>query len=185
MSCSSPNVQQIDARLKPYVVPEAGYHFVIGEYGQAQLRILAELSQDPVMLEAYQNQNHGYGGDDLHTKTAKAILQKQEVTPHDRKLAKGVNFGLAFGLSAYGLRRDLKSNYGIDLSEDDAQTFIRRFFAMYRGVAKWHDDQLKKEEIRSLGGRVWYGLPQHHKQNKNRKWRHGLTTPFKRLNQRA
>lgn len=153
MSCSSPNIQQVHGVLKPYFKAAAGYKYVIADYSQAQLRIIAEVSRDPAMVAAYQR------GDDLHTNTAQALLNKEQVTNEDRQLAKGVNFGLAFGLTAVGLRADLKKKYDIDITETRAIQIRNRFFATYKGLAEWQNRQIKAEKISSPGGRVWEALP--------------------------
>lgn len=101
------------------------------------------------MIDAYLR------GDDLHARTARSMTGMQEITSHDRKLAKPVNFGLIYGLSAAGLRRDAKAKYGLDLSEEDAERYRRAFFRAYPAIKRWHD-RLRNDtstETRTLTGR--------------------------------
>jgi DNA polymerase-1 len=104
---------------------------------------------EETMLAAYAR------GEDLHTRTARSITGKEDVTKADRQLAKAVNFGLLFGLGAGGLQGYAKSNYGLDLSLQEARRYRDAFFAAYPGLARWHRqagaDTLR--ECRTLAGR--------------------------------
>ncbi|MGP8011000.1 MAG: DNA polymerase, partial [Halobacteriota archaeon] len=169
MTSSRPNLQQIDSRLKPYFKPEKGHKFVIADHAQIQLRILAALSKDPRMLEIFER------GEDLHAATARAILHKADITAEDRKLAKAINFGMVFGSSAKGLQTSIASEYGIELSNDEAEQFRNAFFSEYAGVRMWHDSQIRATVVESPGGRKWWNLP---KPGTHSKWRGRINYPI-------
>jgi DNA polymerase-1 len=150
-SCSEPNLQQVprDPRYRASFRAPAGRVLVKADYSQLQLRIAAKVAGERKMLAAYQS------GQDLHTLTARQITGKADVTKADRQLAKAVNFGLLFGLGAKGLRGYAKSNYGLNLSEDEARRYRAAFFQSYPGLAAWHrrEGQSRNRECRTLAGR--------------------------------
>jgi DNA polymerase-1 len=150
-SCSSPNLQQVprDPRYRRCFVAPPGRVLVKADYSQLQLRIAARIAGDEAMLDAYAR------GEDLHTRTARQLTGKAEVSKADRQLAKAVNFGLLFGLGAKGLRGYARSNYGLDLSEAEAQRYRQAFFAAYPGLARWHRraGASAAKECRTLAGR--------------------------------
>jgi DNA polymerase-1 len=123
---------------------------VKADYSQIELRIAAAIAPDRRMLEAYRQ------GQDLHTLTAQMVLGKAEVTKEDRQRAKAVNFGLIYGMSAETLREHARNNYGVELSEAEAQEFRRRFFQTYRGIADWHERerQAGPHDVRTRAGRL-------------------------------
>jgi DNA polymerase-1 len=150
-SCSAPNLQQVprDPRYRGRFVAPPGRVLVKADYSQLQLRIAAKVANEERMLAAYR------AGDDLHTLTARQITGKTEVSKDDRQLAKAVNFGLLFGLGAKGLRGYARSNYGLDLTEDQARKYRRAFFAAYPGLGRWHKraGNSRSAECRTLAGR--------------------------------
>jgi DNA polymerase-1 len=150
-SCSNPNLQQVpcDRRYRACFRAPPGRVLVKADYSQLQLRIAAKIANEPRMLAAYSR------GEDLHTLTAQSLTGKADVTKGDRQLAKAVNFGLLFGLGARGLRAYAKSNYGLELTEAEAQRHRQRFFATYPGLAQWHRRAGKSHasECRTLAGR--------------------------------
>ena len=168
MSCARPNIQQIphEPRLRRAFVPAAGNRLVIADLSQIELRIMAKLSGDARMLAAYRQ------GEDLHRLTASLITGTplSAVTPKERQLSKAINFGLIYGMGAGGLRTYAANTYGVRMSEADAETFRRRFFAAYPGVAAFHRRQdteaRRARETRTLLGRCqrWsdgdMGLPE-------------------------
>jgi DNA polymerase I len=101
MSSSSPNLQNLpgDERYRRCFRAPAGRVLIRADYSQIELRIAARISGDKALLDAYAR------GLDVHTLTARSMTGKQDVTPAERKLAKPVNFGLIYGLSAGTLRR--------------------------------------------------------------------------------
>jgi len=152
-TCKKPNLQQIPRKneIRDCFRAETGNRLVIADYSQIELRIAAEISKDPVMIEAY------VAGKDLHTLTASFISGKPEehVTKKERQLAKALNFGLIYGAGADTLRNYAKSSYGIDLSEKEAKEFRRKFFRLYEGIKHWHNkvNSQNKYITYTLGGR--------------------------------
>jgi DNA polymerase-1 len=133
-ACSGPNLQQVprDPRYRRCFVAPPGRVLIKADYSQLQLRIAAKIAGEAAMLAAYA------AGEDLHTRTARQITGKAEVSRADRQLAKAVNFGLLFGLGAKGLRAYAKGNYGLDLTLEEAERYRRAYFAAYPGLARWH-----------------------------------------------
>ena len=167
-SCSSPNVQQVphDPRFRRAFVPAAGRRLVIADLSQVELRIMAKLTGDKRMLEAYRN------GEDLHRLTASLVagVPLDQVTKAQRSMAKAVNFGLCYSMSANGLRAYAQNSYGVSMTQEEAETFRRRYFEAYAGVAAFHRhqdwDARRARETRTLLGRCrrWpdtrMGLPE-------------------------
>ena len=108
------------------------------------------------MLAAYRT------GEDLHTLTAKSITGKDEVTKAERQTAKAVNFGLLFGLGANGLQ-SYAAEYGVELSQAEAQQYRRRFFETYPKLAAWHrrEGASSAKECRTLLGAVVFLMTKH------------------------
>ena len=153
MSCSEPNAQNLP-RDPPYrrcFIAPPGRTLVKGDYSQIELRIAALIADDTRMIAAFR------AGDDLHALTASLVLGKPlaEVTKADRQLAKAVNFGLLCGQRANGFRRYAQSNYGLNLSEQQADAYRTAFFRAYPGLAKWHQRVHRRHatETRTLSGR--------------------------------
>jgi DNA polymerase-1 len=133
MSCSDPNRQQLPrGDHRRCVVAPPDRVLVKADYSQIELRIAAKVSGDKALLEAYQR------GDDLHTRTARTVLGVEEVTKQHRQLAKALNFGLLYGMGARGFRPYAKSQYGLDLTEEQATQYRNAFFTTYPGLAAWH-----------------------------------------------
>jgi DNA polymerase I-like protein with 3'-5' exonuclease and polymerase domains len=156
-----PNLQSIprDKRFRSCFIAPPGSKFVIGDYSQMELRIAAEISQDPRMIQAY-SQNV-----DLHKLTAAIVTgkQMQQVTGDERQAAKAINFGLIYAMGAEGLLIYARNTYGVKVSIEQAQDFRRRYFDFYAGIANWHKevDNSRLQETRTLGNRrrVWKDSP--------------------------
>lgn len=153
MSCGRPNIQQIprgEAFRRCFTAPH-GRKLIVADYSQIELRVIAQVSGDSRMIEAYRN------GEDLHRLTAALVLQKKidTITKQERQAAKAVNFGLVFGMGASGLQAYAKDTYGVKMSLEEAELFKKRFFAGYRGVDGWHKEvKLKMAgSSRTLAGR--------------------------------
>ncbi len=134
-SAKEPNLQQVKrGEMRTAFRAPDGMALIVADYSQIELRAVAALAPDPVMLEAFRN------GEDLHRKTAAIVLGKPEadITKAERQTAKPVNFGLIYGQSASGLVRYARTNYEVVISEDEARIMRQRFFAAYRGIAAWH-----------------------------------------------
>ncbi|KAA6185356.1 DNA polymerase I [Thiohalocapsa marina] len=136
LSSSDPNLQNIPIRsedgrkIRQAFVPEPGYRMLAADYSQIELRIMAHLSGDERLLAAFA------AGADIHRATAAEILgvAQEAVTSEQRRSAKAINFGLIYGMSAFGLARQL----GIERAE--AQAYVDLYFARYPGVRAFMDD---------------------------------------------
>ncbi len=153
MSCGGPNIQQIPrqkAFRQCFTAPQ-GRKLVIADYSQIELRVIAQVSGDSRMIEAYNN------GEDLHRLTASLVLQKQInlITKQERQAAKAVNFGLVFGMGSEGLKTYAKETYGVEMSQAEAEVFKKRFFEGYKGLEAWHSKIKQKKPLvsRTLAGR--------------------------------
>jgi DNA polymerase-1 len=131
LSSSDPNLQNIPIRtafsrqIRAAFVPEPGWVMVAADYSQIELRILAHLSQEPVLLEAYQT------GEDVHTLTARLLFDRDEITLEERRLGKVINFGVIYGMGASRFAREA----GVGRSE--AKEFIDRFNERYPQVFEY------------------------------------------------
>jgi hypothetical protein len=149
-NCTSPNVQQIphEDEFRRCFVAEEGNVLVIADYSQIELRILAEVSDDPGFVEAFQK------GEDLHRVTAATMfgVEKDAVTKVQRSAAKRINFGLAYGRGP----KSLSAQLGTD--EDRARELIDEYFANYPKVQKYLQDTaneaMRTRTLRTLSGRV-------------------------------
>ncbi|MEB3231066.1 MAG: DNA polymerase I [Leptolyngbyaceae bacterium] len=128
LSSSNPNLQNIPIRtafsrqIRKAFVPEPGWVMVAADYSQIELRILTHLSEEPVLIEAYNN------GEDVHTLTAKLLFEKEEITAEERRAGKVINFGIIYGMGANRFARET------GVSRKEAQTFIERFNERYPNV---------------------------------------------------
>jgi len=150
MACGSPNMQNIkrDAAYRKAFAAPPGRILVKADYSQIELRIAAKISGDKALLAAYER------GEDLHALTAKNVLGIQEVTKQHRQLAKAINFGLLYGMGAKAFRSYAKANYGVELSETEAQSYRDAFFRSYPGLRRWHRSMGDQPiDIRTLIGR--------------------------------
>ena len=145
LSSSNPNLQNIPIRtqlgreIRAAFVPRTGWKLVVADYSQIELRLLAHFSSDPVLTEAFRN------GEDIHTRTAAEVMgvPPAEITADMRRAAKAVNFGIVYGLSAFGLANQL----GIPRAQ--AETYIRGYFTRYAGVRTFIDATIA--EVRRTG----------------------------------
>jgi DNA polymerase-1 len=161
MSCRNPNLQQIprDKIFRSCFIPAPGYCLVVADYSQIELRVAAELSGDRRMIEAYQND------EDLHRLTAALIADKSldQVEKSERQAAKAVNFGLIYAMGAKGLAEYAYNNYGVQMSLKQAETFRKRYFEVYQGIARWHGAIKRRlpREMRTVGDRLrrWQDEP--------------------------
>ncbi len=136
LSSTEPNLQNIPIRssvgreIRKAFIAKKGYKILAADYSQVELRIMAHLSQDPNLLHAFQQ------GLDVHRATAAETLgiKADDVTPEQRRQAKAVNFGLIYGMGAFGLAKQL----GIPRGE--AQEYIDIYFARYPGVKRYMED---------------------------------------------
>ncbi len=154
LSSANPNLQNIPIRtelgreIRAAFTAEPGHVLLAADYSQIELRLLAHFSKDPLLVEAYRR------GDDIHTLTASQVfgVPPLMVTPDHRRQAKVVNFGIVYGLSAFGLSQNL----GIEPSE--AKQFINAYFERYSGVRAFIDRTLEEArregKVKTLFGRA-------------------------------
>jgi DNA polymerase-1 len=154
LSSANPNLQNIPIRtelgrgIRAAFIAEPGHVLLTADYSQIELRLLAHFSHDSLLVEAYRR------GDDVHTLTASQVfgVPPLMVTPDHRRQAKVVNFGIVYGLSAFGLSQNL----GIEPSE--AKQFIAAYFEKYSGVRAFIDKILEEArrdmKVKTLFGRV-------------------------------
>jgi DNA polymerase-1 len=155
MSCGCPNLQQLpnDLRYRRCFVAPPGRVLVKADYSQIELRIVCKIAGEQVMLDAYRK------GLDLHTLTARRILGKTDVTKEERRVAKAVNFGLVYGMGARTFRANARSEYGIELTQEQAVEYRRAFFEAYPALHAWHrrtgrEHDNKVLQTRTLAGRL-------------------------------
>src|SRR5205807_2674478 len=136
MACGNPNLQNIprEAAYRACFRPPPGRVLVKADYSQIELRIVAQVTRDPVLLRAYAENA------DVHLRTAAAVMGVPEgqVTKQQRQLAKALNFGLLYGMGAPRLKGYAAATYDVHLTEEQAQTFRERWFQTYAGLRRWH-----------------------------------------------
>ena len=145
LSSSDPNLQNIPIRteegrrIREAFIPEPGNVLVAADYSQVELRIMAHLSGDEALIEAFKN------GEDIHRATAAEVFGSAlaEVTPDQRRSAKAINFGLIYGMSAFGLAKQL------GVHRQEAQEYINVYFERYPGVKAYMDNT--REQARENG----------------------------------
>ena len=145
LSSSDPNLQNIPIRtelgreIRAAFVAEKGKILLSADYSQIELRIMAHFSKDPVLIDAFRS------GEDIHARTAQEVfgVRPMAQTAEHRRAAKAINFGIIYGLSAFGLAQQL----GIEQRE--AAKFINAYFTRYKGVKDYLDNIL--EETRKTG----------------------------------
>jgi DNA polymerase-1 len=153
LSSSNPNLQNIPIKtelgreIRAAFVPREGWDLIVADYSQIELRLLAHMSQDPVLIDAFRN------GEDIHTRTAAEVMgvPPMLVTKEARNNAKAVNFGIVYGISSFGLA----ANLGI--SRKEADLYIKSYFERYAGVKRFIDETIAKTRetgvARTLFGR--------------------------------
>ncbi|MDL1956959.1 MAG: DNA polymerase I [Candidatus Desulfofervidus auxilii] len=145
LSSSEPNLQNIPTRgeegksIRKAFIPESGWFYLAADYSQIELRILAHLSEDKALLDAF------YHDKDIHTHTAVEIFKvaPEAVTEDMRRQAKVINFGIIYGMSPYGLSRELGIDVGL------AKVYIEEYFKRYSGVQRYIEHTL--EQTRKKG----------------------------------
>ena len=145
LSSTNPNLQNIPIRteegreIRKAFIPEDGFVIMSADYSQVELRLIAELSKDPGMMEAFRS------GHDIHRATAAKVfgVPMEEVTSDMRSKAKMVNFGIIYGISAFGLAQRLK------ISRGEASEIINSYFAQYSRIKEYMDESIA--EARKCG----------------------------------
>ena len=156
LSSTDPNLQNIPVRteegrrIREAFIAEDGYRLLAADYSQIELRIMAHLSGDEGLVKAFEQ------GLDVHKATAAEVfgVPLEAVEPDQRRSAKAINFGLIYGMSAFGLARQL------DIGRGEAQTYINLYFERYPGVKRYMDETraLAKEQgyVETVFGRRLY-----------------------------
>ena len=156
ISSTDPNLQNIPAReelgrqIKKAFVPENGYVYIDADYSQVELRVLAALSKDEHMMNAFKN------GEDIHKEVASKVFDVpfDEVTKEQRSKAKAVNFGIVYGITSFGLSQQL------DTTRKESQEYIDNYLKKYSGVKEYMDEQVKNAQnngfVTTLFGRKRY-----------------------------
>jgi len=154
LSSSDPNLQNIPIRtelgrqIRAAFVAGPGNVLLAADYSQIELRVMAHLSNDPVLLEAFRN------AEDIHARTAQEVFNVGPMgqTAEHRRAAKVINFGIIYGLSPFGLAQNL------GIPQKEAAQFISAYFARYRGVKEYLDNSLaetrKTEMAKTMFGRI-------------------------------
>ncbi|MEE8564739.1 MAG: DNA polymerase I, partial [Atribacterota bacterium] len=145
LSSSEPNLQNIPIRtemgreIRKAFIAEEGFMLLSADYSQIELRILAHLSRDESLLNAFKND------EDIHAHTASGIFNFDQdiISKQMRRMAKVINFGIIYGMSSYGLARNL------GIGREEAEKYINNYFFRYQGVKKYIDRE--KEEARKKG----------------------------------
>ncbi|MFV9644560.1 MAG: DNA polymerase I [Desulfobacterales bacterium] len=166
LSSSDPNLQNIPVRtdegreIRKAFIPKKGWSILSADYSQIELRILAHYSNDQILIKAFQDD------EDIHTRTAAEVFQvfPSFITPELRQQAKVINFGIVYGMSSYGLSKEL------GISRKMAKIYIENYFARYKGVKEFIDRAIKDarqtKKTSTLLGRIRF-LPDINSSNKN------------------
>jgi DNA polymerase-1 len=153
LSSSNPNLQNIPIRtelgreIRAAFVPREGWKLMVADYSQIELRLLAHMSGDPLLVDAFRN------GEDIHTRTASEVLgvPPMLITAEARRNAKAVNFGIVYGISGFGLAAQL------GIARAEAEKYIKNYFARYEGVRRFIDATIAEVRLsgvtRTLFGR--------------------------------
>ncbi|HSI21506.1 MAG: DNA polymerase I [Methylophilaceae bacterium] len=156
LASNDPNLQNIPVRtaegrrIREAFIAPPGHVIVSADYSQVELRIMAHLSQDEGLLKAFA------AGEDIHRATASEVFgcSREEVSSEQRRYAKVINFGLIYGMSAFGLASNL------NIERAAAQSYIERYFARYPGVRRYMDDTRMLARLQGyvetiFGRRLW------------------------------
>ena len=156
ISCTEPNLQNIPSHegegknIKKVFKPKEGYIYIDADYSQIELRVLAHISKDENMINAFKN------NEDIHRQVASKVfgVPMEEVTKEQRSKAKAVNFGIIYGITAFGLSEQLK------IDRKQSQEYIDNYIAKYSGIKTFMDEIVKKTEesgyVETIFGRRRY-----------------------------
>lgn len=142
LSSNNPNIQNIPIRsnlgneLRKAFIAQKGFLLISADYSQIELRILAHITKDKNLIEAFNSDR------DIHNHTASLIFNKAEknISEHERRIAKVVNYGLIYGMSDYGLAQEL------GISREEANQFIQSYYTLYPGVEEWRGRAISNVE---------------------------------------
>jgi DNA polymerase-1 len=180
VSCSDPNLQNIPVRteigrkIRRAFIAEEGHLLIDADYSQIELRIIAHITGDPGLCKAFKE------GLDVHAATASAVLGKplSAVTQEDRRIAKMINFGIAYGMSPYGLAARL------GIPDEQAKSIIEAYFASFPRVKEWMEALIAEAEakgyVTTILGRRRYvpGIKSENRQEREAARRAAINGPF-------
>lgn len=154
LSSENPNLQNIPMRtelgqqIRAAFVPKEGYVFIDADYSQIELRILAHMTEDPTMIEAY------VSGQDIHRSTAARVFHVpyDEVTPEQRRNAKVVNFGIIYGMSVHGLAEELGCPHR------EAEDYMAGYMATYPGIYGFQQKMINEASERGYSETLWHRI---------------------------
>lgn len=148
LSCSKPNLMALPKAVTNCVVPDDNNIIIKCDFSQIELKILAELTQDKNLIEAFKN-------GDIHRSTAALVYNKptQQITDQERASCKAINYGIIYGVSAGGLKNSL-ADMGINISLSQAASLRNRFLSVFSGVSDYQKKCCAANELYSLGGTV-------------------------------
>ncbi len=150
LSSVEPNLQNIPIRyeegreIRKVFIPSPQNQLLASDYSQIELRVLAHMAQEEVLIEAFKND------EDIHTKTAQTIFGKQEITSLERRQAKAVNFGIIYGQSAWGLSE------GIQISPKNAERFITKYYETFPGIKGFMDRVVSDAETLGYAETIYH-----------------------------
>lgn len=155
LSSTDPNLQNIPIRTpeghkirKMFIPAKDGNSFYSADYSQIELRVLAHMAHVEKLIEAFKS------GEDIHTKTAREVFMKEDITAEDRRRAKAVNFGIVYGISAFGLANDL------GISNVMASNFIKKYNEVYPEIHEYMDkvveDCKRDGYVKTMENRIRY-----------------------------
>jgi len=152
----SSDMQQVPRNLliRSIIGTQVGWKLIEADFSQIELRIAAMLSGDRALRKAF------ISGGDPHRETAAKMLNKPpaEITSEERKMAKAVNFGFLYGMGARKFKLYAKDNYGVAVTDAEAQAYRKAFFEQYSGLSPWHDRQRRlvrtNQQVQSPIGRI-------------------------------
>ncbi len=150
LASTNPNLQNIPAGglgldVRAAFIPKEGHLFISADYSQIELRILAHVSKDPLLRQAFLHDR------DIHQETAAVLFDVplEKVTNEQRKLGKRINFSILYGLTPYGLSKEL------DIPFADAKRYIAKYFDQYKAVAAWMEETVEDAKKNGYVSTVW------------------------------
>jgi DNA polymerase I len=154
LSSSNPNLQNIPIRtefsrkIRQAFIPQENWLLVSADYSQIELRILAHLSQEPVLIEAYQNSR------DVHQLTAQLLFEKEDVTPEERRLGKTINFGVIYGMGAQRFARE--AGFSVAQGKEFIDRYNQRYARVFAYLQQVKQEAIARGYVETLFGRRRY-----------------------------
>jgi DNA polymerase-1 len=156
LSSSDPNLQNIPIKgvegrkIREAFVPEDGFLYISSDYSQIELRVLAHIAEDELLIDSFRNDQ------DIHSNVAREVFRvdADQVTPDMRRTAKVINFGIVYGMSGYGLAKEL------GVGPREAQSYIDAYFERHKGIKAYIERTLAEARefgfVKTLFGRIRY-----------------------------